>query len=223
MDQQQVRNLLTKLAPSGKAAILDGVSKFIAQYAPKYGVTGKRLQMFLAQAAHETAGFKTLTEYATGSAYEGRKDLGNVNPGDGVKFKGRGIFQITGRGNYKGMSKAITGNENTFLNNPELLASPEYAVQTAFIYWNDRNLNAIADKPDNWKSKPVKIAGKVRELNPFEYVTYRINGGQNGASDRLSYFAQAQKFVLDNPGASLASVLILVLVSFFFIKSLNAA
>jgi putative chitinase len=219
MDYQEIKNLITKLAPTGKLSIVDDVARYIAEYAPKYGITGKRLQMFIAQAAHETAGFKTLTEYATGAAYEGRLDLGNSVKGDGVKFKGRGIFQVTGRGNYKGMGKVLMNDANFFVNNPEKLAEPKYAVLTAFIYWNDRNLNSIADKPDTWRSNPVKIAGVVRQLNPFEYITYRINGGQNGATDRLQYFVLAQRFILDNPGLSLGVLLIFALITFLLFQS----
>lgn len=80
---------LQSIAPYAKVN-LSNIAGAIDKYADSYGVNSPaRMQAFLAQAAHETAGFKTLTEYATGDAYEGRKDLGNTQPGDGRRFKGR--------------------------------------------------------------------------------------------------------------------------------------
>jgi len=136
--------------------------------------TRQRMEMFLPQAAHETGGFQWLSELASGEAYEGRKDLGNTEPGDGRKYKGHGIFQITGRANHAKMSKVIFGTERTLLDNPERLCEPEYAARSAVEFWNWKGLSALADKGD------------------FEGVTRRINGGLNGIVDRRALLARAK-------------------------------
>ena len=115
-------------APVSKS-VTDGLVQYLPEYLKKYGIdTELELAHFLAQAAHESDHFRTLTEYASGSAYEGRRDLGNVYPGDGRRFKGRGIFQLTGRANYTAMGK-ILGVD--LVNNPHLASTPEISVQTA--------------------------------------------------------------------------------------------
>jgi putative chitinase len=106
-----------------------------------------------------------MEELASGQAYEGRKDLGNIQPGDGKRFKGRGLIQLTGRSNYEQYSK---DRGIDFIKNPELIATdPNNCVDVAGWYWNSRNLNKYADQ-DN-----------VRK------ITKRINGGYNGLEDRI--------------------------------------
>jgi len=90
--------------------------------------TPKREAAFIAQLAHESGSFKYVKEIASGSAYEGRKDLGNIEPGDGVRFKGRGLIQLTGRANYKKASEFF--NED-FISKPELIETPKYATLIA--------------------------------------------------------------------------------------------
>lgn len=125
---------------------------------------------FLAQAAHETGAFKWLQERASGISYEGREDLGNTIPGDGAKYKGRGLFQITGKFNYKRVSEYFKVD---FLNNPELLATPEWACKSAGWFWTINNFNRF-----------------VSDYNFLE-VTYRINGGYTSLSDRMVYLYRA--------------------------------
>lgn len=134
--------------------------------------TPLRKAHFISQVAHESCSFKYQEEIASGRAYEGRRDLGNVHQGDGVKFKGRGMIQLTGRANYisYGAYKKID-----FTINPGLVATPQYCVDVAGWYWMTRNLNKYADKDD--------VRG----------VTLRINGGYNGLSDRMSYLAKAKQ------------------------------
>jgi putative chitinase len=146
--------------------------------------TPRRLAGFLANAAHETMGFKRMVEMASGDAYENRKDLGNVYPGDGRRYKGRGIFQVTGRNNYVAMGKAM-GIPN-LASNPDLLMAPQYAVKSAGIFWVNIKGNGLMDLPDTWRSKTLGY-------DPFRYLVYRVNGGQNGYAERLEYFNRALK------------------------------
>lgn len=139
-----------------------------------YGInTPERVAAFLAQVAHESGSLRYVRELASGEAYEGRKDLGNTQPGDGVRFKGRGLIQITGRSNYSDCSESLFGHRSTLLDHPELLEQPGYATMSAGWFWNSRNLNALAD------------AGQ------FEAITRRINGGLNGQADRLAHYHRA--------------------------------
>jgi len=134
-----------------------------------------RQAAFLAQIAHESGSLRYVLELASGSAYEGRKDLGNVEPGDGVKYKGRGLIQITGRSNYRQCSAALFGDSEHLIDHPEILEQPEHACRSAAWFWDSRGLNAKADKSE------------------FERITRVINGGINGLADRLAYYDKALK------------------------------
>lgn len=121
---------------------------------------------FLAQALHESGEFKWLTEKSNGVLYEMRGDLGNDKPGDGPRYIGRGIFQITGKFNYKRASDYF---KKDFVNEPDLLATPDWAVKTACWFWSNNNLNRFVD------------------VYNFLEITYRINGGYTHLKDRLKY------------------------------------
>ena len=114
--------------------------------------TKDRQAAFLAQVGHESGQLKYAEEVASGRAYEGRKDLGNVNPGDGMKFKGRGLIQVTGRANYKIFDEWLHKNNyltinQSIIDNPELVSfNPEIAVLSAFWYWDLHKLNNLADR-----------------------------------------------------------------------------
>ncbi len=136
--------------------------------------TRLRICAFLAQIAHESASLNYVEEIASGSAYEGRKDLGNIHEGDGVRFKGRGLIQITGRANYLEVSKAFGMD---FISNPELLESYEYAVKSAAWFWARHGLNELADIPD------------------FLKITKVINGGKNGLASRESFYNKALEII----------------------------
>ncbi|PPI99562.1 hypothetical protein C5E51_36140, partial [Nocardia nova] len=138
--------------------------------------TPQRAAAFLAQVGQETAGFATLTEYSDGSDYNGRADLGNTQPGDGPRYKGRGGLQLTGRHNYERASQALGVD---FVNHPELVADPKYAFATAAWYWNTHNLNAAADN-----AHPQDPAS----IDPVSRI---INGGSNGRDVRREHFIQA--------------------------------
>ena len=130
---------------------------------------------FLAQILHESGSLNYVKELASGKAYEGRRDLGNIIKGDGVKFKGRGLIQITGRANYETLSKLWNID---LLDKPELLEQPLYAVKSAVWFWNSRFINKFADT-DN-----------IRD------ITRRINGGFNGLADRIQFLDQAKKILI---------------------------
>lgn len=164
--------LLKKIEPYANDAIVSQIAGPLSLYMTQYGIdTPLRAAHFLAQAGHESAHFRTLYEYASGAAYEGRKDLGNIYKGDGVRYKGRGIFQLTGRTNYRAYGKLLGLDLE---NNPELAANPEISVRVACEYWKQKSLNGWADRDD------------VRE------ITRRINGGYNGLADRMATLARAK-------------------------------
>lgn len=133
---------------------------------------------FLAQIAHESGSLRYVLELASGEAYEGRKDLGNVYVGDGVKFKGRGLIQITGRSNHERCGLAL---DEDLITHPERLEQPDLACRSAGWYWHSHGLNELADRQD------------------FLLITKRINGGTNGYKDRCQYYERA----LDTLGANL--------------------
>ena len=170
--------------------------KPIADTCDKYGInTPARILCFLAQVGHESGGLYYTEELASGKAYEGRKDLGNTQPGDGPRYKGRGLIQITGRANYASLSKDLGAD---FINNPALLGGKnvtacteeqlKYAALSAGWYWNKTNLNAYADKIDI--SKTIEADPN---LQAFKDLTKRINGGYNGLQDRVARFKAGQK------------------------------
>jgi len=134
--------------------------------------TPKRVAAFVAQLAHESGEFRYMQEIADGKAYEGRKDLGNVVPGDGPRFKGRGPIQLTGRNNYAAAGKALGLD---LISNPETVATHEVGFRVAAWFWASRNLNALADNGD------------------FDGITRRINGGLNGKAQRDLYYARAKR------------------------------
>ena len=133
--------LLKKLLPGSTEANRIKYAKHFDKYLPLYGIkTEKQVAAFFAQIGHESAELRHCEEIASGKAYEGRKDLGNTQPGDGMKFKGRGLLQITGRANYTQISKALGVD---FINNPKLLTEPDRAVESACWWWKNRKLNDI--------------------------------------------------------------------------------
>lgn len=131
----------------------------------KYGAnTPQRIAYFLAQIGHESGELLYTEEIASGAAYEGREDLGNTQPGDGRKYKGRGLIQVTGKSNY---ILCGLGLDLPLLENPELLSRMPYAALSAGWFFSNNNLWELCDSSD------------------FKKLTKRINGGYNGMDDRL--------------------------------------
>ncbi len=177
-----------------KTKLISILPEWINKICPEFEIdTPREYAHFLAQACHETDHFRTLEEYASGKAYEGRKDLGNEIIGDGVRFKGRGIFQTTGRANYKqlGVKK---GNPDIFLKNPELLEQPEYAVWSACVFWKSRNLIDASNNDDS-VILSKKYKGQIVKVPPVEYISITINGGKNGLEERKKFYERAKKAI----------------------------
>ena len=176
-------------------ALMPALADWMNTLCPSYEIdTARKYGHFLAQACHETDHFKTLREYASGSAYEGRADLGNTQAGDGIRFRGRGIFQTTGRANYLqlGIKK---GRRDLFINTPELLEQPEYAVWSACEFWKTRGLNDVANHADTDVLKK-KYRGNIIDVSPVEYISLTINGGYHGMEERKKYYALAQQVLV---------------------------
>ena len=176
-------------------ALMPALADWMNTLCPSYEIdTAREYGHFLAQACHETDHFKTLREYASGSAYEGRADLGNTQAGDGIRFRGRGIFQTTGRANYLqlGIKK---GRRDLFINTPELLEQPEYAVWSACEFWKTRGLNDVANHADTDVLKK-KYRGNIIDVSPVEYISLTINGGYHGMEERKKYYALAQQVLV---------------------------
>jgi putative chitinase len=135
--------------------------------------TPARMRHFLSQTAHESGGLVHVKEIASGSAYEGRKDLGNTHSGDGKKYKGAGVIQLTGRSNYQAFSN--------FIKDPRVMEGVDYVstiypFSSAGFWWHNNKMNALCD------------AGAT-----VEKVTRRVNGGTNGLADRQKYYNKACK------------------------------
>jgi predicted chitinase len=150
--------MLQKIFPATAANLRD---RFIAPFnvhLPEFGITSKlEVAAFLATGGIETDYLRTLTEYASGRAYEGRKDLGNVMPGDGMKFKGHGFFQTTGRYNHRRVTQETFAKLGIdFEKEPLRLTEPDIAVESACIFWRDNDLSRWADKGDFFG-----VSGKV--------------------------------------------------------------
>jgi predicted chitinase len=135
--------------------------------------TPARKQHFISQAAHESGLGLWVRELASGQAYEGRRDLGNVNPGDGPRFRGAGFLQLTGRYNYQRFAD--------FMDNQNIMQGYTYVAAnhpwlSAGFWWHKNNMNEFID------------SGAT-----LEQVTRRVNGGLNGLEDRQNQFRAAQQ------------------------------
>jgi putative chitinase len=175
---------LKSIMPAAPVKRIELFLPWLNKYMMVYEVnTSARKCAFLANVGHESLSLHYVKEIASGKAYEGRKDLGNIVVGDGVKFKGRGLIQITGRDNYMKCSRNLFGNEKRLIESPELLEQPQYAVQSACWFWNDRAINQRADKID------TELPLVDNNLQAFKAVVKRVNGGYNGLADRIESFS----------------------------------
>lgn len=196
-------DLLRKLAPTGR--MLEDLSRAMAMRLPIYGLTARaHLAAFLAQTGHESGGFRSWVENLNYSAdglrktwperfpgtvadvyarqperiacraYASRMGNGDEASGDGWRFRGRGLIQTTGRANYTRLEE-VTGVGLADL--PAWLETPAGAVESAAVFWSDRNLNRFVDNGD------------------FIGLTRAINGFTNGLADRQRRHAQAAELL----------------------------
>jgi len=143
----------------------------------RYGIVGQlRVAAFIAQVGHESAQLRHVREIwgptTQQAGYEGRSDLGNAEKGDGSKYRGRGLIQVTGRANYTACGEALGLD---LIARPELLELPQHATMSAAWFWSTRGLNTLADQ------------------GQFVKITRRINGGLTGQDDRQALYDKALK------------------------------
>lgn len=178
-------NELRQIMPNLPAAKRADYFPFIQQAMAEFDITSYlREAAFLAQLAHESAELRYMEEIASGAAYEGRANLGNTQPGDGKRYKGRGPIQLTGRANYTKYGQLLGLD---LVNNPTIAATKEVGFRIAGQFWKLNGLNELADKQD------------------FKLITKRINGGYNGLDDRIKYYERAKR-VLSKHDAGTAGV-----------------
>lgn len=154
----------------------------------KYAIiTPLRMAAFLAQIGHESGQLRYVRELGS-DAYLSKYDTGRLAQrlgntpeadGDGQKYRGRGLIQVTGRGNYQACSEALFG-DSRLLATPELLEQPVYAALSAGWFWHRAGLNTLADQG----------------VSAFELITRRINGGLNGQGDRLAIYKRAEQVLI---------------------------
>jgi putative chitinase len=144
----------------------------------------QRMRMFLAQIGHESGYLQYVQELASGKAYEGRADLGNTSPGDGVRYKGRGLIQITGKRNYALAGLAL---DLPLLEKPELLEEPLAAARSAGWFWKNNNLNSLADA-GLFKELSYRINGRKKKVNG-------VTPDPNGWADRYKLYQRALEVI----------------------------
>lgn len=169
---------LSEIYPNARPADVQELGPHIVDTMGTYAInTPLRKAHFLAQLGHESGELRYREEIASGQAYEGRRDLGNTQPGDGVLYKGRGLIMITGRFNYT--RYAAYRKDARIVTNPRMISDePEFCADVAGWYWWDRELNHLADQDD--------VVG----------LTRKINGGLNGLKDRRRLLTLAKQVLL---------------------------
>ena len=169
--EQQLQSIM----PNARRQAGVFVSALNAAMAHRQINTPKRQAAFLAQVGHESGQLRYVREIwgptPAQAKYEGRADLGNTQPGDGPKYRGRGLIQITGRANYAACGEELGLD---LITQPELLELPQYAAMSAGWFWKQNGLNDLADR------------------DQFNTITRRINGGLNGLQDRLEIWSRAR-------------------------------
>ena len=178
VDSQTMREVAPTFsgAPAAsQAKIIAEAGAVLAATLESYDITNRlRIAHFLGQTCEESAGYRATEEFASEREYEGRQDLGNTHRGDGPRYKGRGLLQLTGRANYADYGKALGVD---LVNNPTLAAQPALSLKIACEYWKRHNINADCDRDD------------------AQAVTRKVNGGLNELSDRIAFTQQGKTAV----------------------------
>jgi putative chitinase len=171
---EQLRAIMPGLSADKAAEYLPHLNQAMAEG----GITTPlRKAAFLAQLGHESEDLKYFEELASGADYEGRvKDLGNIYPGDGKRFKGRGPIMITGRTHYRDAGAALGLD---LVAHPEQVAEPAVGFRTAAWFWNQ---HAPGQPPLN----------ELADAGNFSEITHRVNGGYTHAADRNRRYAVAK-------------------------------
>jgi putative chitinase len=169
----QLRRIMPTLQVTKATAYLPPLNQAMGEFQINVRL---RKAAFLGQVAHESGELKWFHEFASGMEYDISqnpklaKELGNINPGDGPRYKGRGPIQLTGRANYIACGKALGLD---LVGHPDMAVEPGVAFRTAGWFWSTHGLNALADAGD------------------YRTITRRINGGYTGYADRLMYYNRA--------------------------------
>lgn len=172
------REQILAIMPNAKAKV-DDFLPYINGYADTYKIdTPKRMAHFLAQIAHESGELRYTKELGNRNYFHKydvgklKNMLGNLKDGDGYKYRGRGLIQITGRANYQALqnSREVTDD---IMENPKLLEEPRYATKSAMWWWWKHGLNKLADS------------------GSFVAITKTINGGTYGLENRRKYLKRA--------------------------------
>lgn len=168
--KEQLKSIMRGCKSADIELFIDPINQVMEKYEIN---TPLRIAHFLAQVGHESGSLKYKQEIASGKAYEGRKDLGNTQAGDGRKFKGHGLIQLTGRANHQKYADYV--GDQDLMNHPERIGKePIHSVGAAGWFWMMRDLNGLADQDD------------------IVRITKRVNGGLNGLTDRKDYLRRAK-------------------------------
>lgn len=180
--KEQLDQIMPIAARSGRTKTF---LPYLLTYMNKYDITTpKRVAAFLAQIAHESGEMRFLSELWGPTQQQKKYEppgplanrLGNTEPGDGFRYRGRGLIQLTGRFNYSKYSEAV---RKDYVSNPNLVAELPAAVEVATWFWKTNKLNDLADK------------------NEIISITRKINGGTNGLSSRREYYERALRVLGD--------------------------
>src|SRR5262245_47696692 len=174
-------SLLRQVMPRIRPAVCTGYAPFLQQAMDEFSITSPpRMAAFLAQLAHESGQLRYMEEIWGPTPAQCRYEpvsrlaarLGNTEPGDGKRFKGRGPIQLTGRANYRRYGRALGVD---LVGQPELAATPQVGFRVAGLFWKQNGLNELAD------------------AQRFKAITRRINGGFNGLADRINFYERAKQ------------------------------
>jgi putative chitinase len=173
---ETLRRIMPHLTRKAAATYAPPLSDALEQYDI---TTPARMAAFIAQIAHESGELLFWEEIwgptEAQKGYEGRADLGNFEPGDGFRYRGRGPLQVTGRANYRACGAKLGLDLES---DPDLVATPDVGFRCAALFWDDKRLNLLADR---------------ESAAAFAVITKRINGGLNGLAERDRYHAAARQ------------------------------